>query len=131
MLKDSQTHWTWWMEALAMDVASSLCARGIRNCPLRDVQSSVFPSDSPSREVMIIRAMDYATRLSASCFSSPPEDFLRLDDQSVSLQLISIKDTSEKKSESQRNLLKCTIRVDCSKLYINPYTIEKMICSQT
>ncbi len=82
--------------SLAMDIEALYALEAFVIARYEMFKAVYFHRTVRAAEVMIIRAMDYANKaLGFTAFQSP-EDFLRLDDQSVVHSLISIEDTSEK-----------------------------------
>jgi len=89
---------------LAMDIAALYALEAFVIARYEMFKAVYFHRTVRAAEVMITRAMDYANEyLGLTSFQSPDE-FVRLDDQSVVQSLLSIKDTKEKRLQVAREL---------------------------
>ncbi|MCJ7632600.1 HD domain-containing protein [Candidatus Bathyarchaeota archaeon] len=90
--------------SLAMDVAALYALEAFVIARYEMFKAVYFHRTVRAAEVMIVRAMDYANEYLGFTSFQSPEEFLRLDDQSVVQNLRSIKDTKEKRLLVAREL---------------------------
>jgi HD superfamily phosphohydrolase len=90
--------------SLAMDVAALYALEAFVIARYEMFKAVYFHRTVRAAEVMIVRAMDYANEFLGLTSFQSPEQFLRLDDQSVVLNLLSIKDVEEKRLKVAREL---------------------------
>lgn len=103
-------------KSLGVDMAASYALEAFIIARYEMFKAVYFHRSVRAAEVMLIRAMDYANeKLSLTAFKTP-EDYLQLNDASVMLGLLSLKDAKEKplkfsykiaKMLDNRQLFKC------------------------
>ena len=101
---------------LAMDVATLYALEAFVIARYEMFKAVYFHRTVRAAEVMVIRAMDYANETLGLTSFKTPEDYLRLDDYSVLLKLLSLKGTQDKRLRvayeltemyNNRRLFKC------------------------
>jgi len=89
---------------LAMDITALYALEAFVIARYEMFKAVYFHRTVRAAEVMIVRAMDYANEFLGLTSFQSPEEFLRLDDQSVVQSLLSIKDTNERRLKVAREL---------------------------
>jgi len=90
--------------ALVMDVAASYALEAFIIARYEMFKAVYFHRTVRGAEIMVIRAMDYANDKLGLTKFKVPDDYLQLDDSSVLLRLLSLKDEKEKKLNVAYNL---------------------------
>lgn len=102
---------------LAMDIAALYALEAFIIARYEMFKAVYFHRTVRAAEVMTVRAMDYANEALGFTSFQSPEDYLRLDDSSVLIGLLSLKDAEDKRLKMafelaemycSRQLFKCT-----------------------
>ena len=102
---------------LAMDIAALYALEAFIIARYEMFKAVYFHRTVRAAEVMTVRAMDYANEALGFTSFKSPEDYLRLDDSSVLIGLLSLKDAEDKRLKMaselaemycSRQLFKCT-----------------------
>jgi HD superfamily phosphohydrolase len=89
---------------LAMDVAALFALEAFVIARYEMFKAVYFHRAVRAAEIMIVRAMDYANEHLGFTSFRTPDEFLRLDDQSVVQSLLGIKEPSDRRLEVARQL---------------------------